>query len=99
MVIIANVAYPSEHSTEVGKRLLKLPPLPSYMTIKGPFVIGDVGVGIKVTTIFEFDQTKTAEAMEFVGNRYAQYIGVPGFTYNVAIWFEIKEALKMVGIG
>lgn len=99
MVIIANISYPSEHSAEVGKRLLKAPPLPSNVTMKGPFVRGEVGVGIEAVTLFEFDQTKTAEVMQYVADRYAKYIGVPGFTYNVAVWFEAKEALKMIGLG
>ena len=99
MVIITFNAFPLESSTEVGKRLMKLPPLPPFMTHKGPFLISEVGTGIKSMNLFEFDQTKTAEAMDYVANRMAQYIGVPGFTYNVAIWFEATEALKMIGLG
>jgi hypothetical protein len=37
--------------------------------------------------------------MDYVANRLAKYIGVPGFTYSVKIWFEAKEALKMIGLG
>jgi hypothetical protein len=98
MVIIACNSFPPESSTEVGKRLMQIPPLPPFMTLKGPFLISDVGTGIKSIAVFEFDQTKTAEAMEYVANRYAKYIGVPGLTYNVAIWFEVKEAFKMIGL-
>jgi hypothetical protein len=68
------------------------------VTIKGPFLISEVGSGIKAIVLFEFDQTKTGESMEYVANRYAQYIGVPGLTYNVALWFEAKEALNMIGL-
>ena len=99
MVIIVTVSFPPESSTEVGKRMLKLPPLPTFMAMKGPFLNPEVSSGIKVITLFEYDQTKTGEAMESVANRYAQYIGVPGLTYNVALWFEAKEALKMIGLG
>lgn len=98
MVIIVTMSFPAASSTEAGKCMLKLPPLPSYMTMKGPFVNPEVGSGIKVIVLFEFDQTKTGEAMEFLGNRYVQYFGVPGYTYNIALWFEAKEALKMVGL-
>ena len=98
MVIIAFNSFPPESSTEVGKRLMQLPPVPPFMTLKGPFLISEVGTGIKSIVLFEFDQTKTGEAMEYVTNRCMKYIGVPGLTYNVAIWLEAKEALKMIGL-
>jgi hypothetical protein len=69
------------------------------MTIKGPYFSGEVGAGVKAIIIYEFDQTKTKEAMEYVGNRLAKYFGVPGFTYSANIWLEVKEALKMTGLG
>jgi hypothetical protein len=99
MVIIAITSFPPEHAKEVGKRLGDLPPLPAYMTIRGPYVSSEVGVGIKVITVYEFDQSKTREAIEFVGDRYAKYHGVPGLTYSVQTWSEVKEALKRIGLG
>ena len=27
------------------------------------------------------------------------FIGVPGYTYTVGTWFEVKEAFKMIGLG
>jgi len=98
MIIVGSLLFPPESSTEVGKCLLKLPPPPPFVTPKGPFLVPELGSGIKAINLFEFDQNKTAEAMEYVANRYAQYMGVPGLTYNVALWFEAKEALKMIGL-
>ena len=54
--------------------------------------------GRVLMALFEFDQTKTGEVMELLGNRYVPYFGVPGFTYNIALWFEAKEALEMIGL-
>jgi hypothetical protein len=99
MIIIATTSWPPESSPEVGKRLLKLTPLPPFMTQKGPFLISEIDTGIKGVCLYEFDQTKTAEAMVYVADRYAKYIGVPGLTYNVALCFEAKEAMKMIGMG
>lgn len=39
-----------------------------------------------------------AEAIEYVDNYYARFIGVPGFIYSVATGYEVKEALKMIGL-
>ena len=99
MVIISMVSYPPEQSKAMVSRMGELPPLPSYITMKGPYFSGEVGTGIKAIILYEYDQTKTKEAMEYVGTRLAKYIGVPGFTYSANIWLEVKEALKMTGLG
>jgi hypothetical protein len=93
------ISYPPEQVKEAVKRFRELPPVPSYMTIKGPFVIGELGQGIKTMTLYEYDQSKTKETLEYVGSRLAKFFGVPGFTYSVHTWLEVNEALKMVGLG
>jgi len=93
------VSYPPEQSKEAAKRFGDLPPVPSFMTIKGPYFSGEVGVGTKAIMLYEYDQTKTKEAMEYVGTRLGRYHGVPGYTYSFGIWFEVKEGLKMIGLG
>jgi hypothetical protein len=57
-----------------------------------------LGVGIKLISIWEYDPSKMAESVEFAANYYATFIGVPGFTYTIDTWFEIKEAFKMIGL-
>jgi len=99
MVTIAIVSYPPEGVKEMAKRLMAQPPLPAYMTMKGPYVSGEVGLGIKIITIYEYDQSKISEATEVLAARYAKYFGVPGFTYSLNIWLETKEALKAIGMG
>jgi len=99
MVIISFLSYPPEQVKEVAKRFGALPPLPAYITMKGPYVSSEVGVGIKTTSLYEYDQSKTKEAMQFVGGRVAKFFGVPGFTYSLHYWSEVSEALEMVGLG
>jgi hypothetical protein len=99
MLIVATVSYPTQYSAEFGKRVMQMPPPPSFIKIKGPFATSELGTGIKGMSLFEFDQDKTGEAMKYVADRYAKYIGVPGLTYNIVVWFEAMEALKMIGLG
>ena len=98
MVIIGMITFPTESSKEMGKRFKDIPPLPAYITKKGPYFSGELGLGIKGLSIFEFDPSKMAEANEFIANYYAIYIGVPGYTYTVGTWQEAMEALKMIGL-
>jgi hypothetical protein len=99
MVIVGMITYPPEQAKEVAKRFGQAPPLPSYITLKGPYINSELGVGTKVIAIYEFDQAKTREAMEYVSDRYAKYIGVPGLTYSHPVWLEVGEALKLIGLG
>ena len=98
MVIVGIMSFPPEQSKEIGKRFMAFPPLPPYMTLKGPYITHEVGVGIKTVTVYEFDQSKTREAIEFVANRYTTFYGVPGYTCSHNAWLEATEALKMIGL-
>ena len=98
MVTIGMVSFPAESSKEVGKCFNGLPTLPPYITRKGPYIGSELGVGIRAISIFEYDPSKMAEAVEFIGNYYAHFIGVPGYTYTIGTWFEVKEAFKMIGL-
>jgi hypothetical protein len=98
MVAIGMTSYPAESSKEMARRFMEIPPLPTYITRKGPYFGSELGVGIKTIAIYEYDPSKMAEAAEYIGNSYARFIGVPGFTYTVGTWLEAKEALKRIGL-
>lgn len=98
MVVLGMLSYPPEGANEVGKRFLANPPLPGYITMKGPYVSGVKGEGMQTLVVYECDRSKLADAMEFVTNRYVGYMGVPGLTFSVQVWMEVGEALKMIGM-
>jgi len=98
MIIIGTNSFPPESANEIGKRFLELPPVPDYMTLKGPYVHGMMEGGIQGIEFFELDKAKLAEGVEYVTNRYVTYFGIPGFRYAVAPYFEAQEALKMIGL-
>lgn len=97
MVIIGMLSYPPESEKEFMKRFLEQPPLPSYMTLRGPYGSSELG-GMQAIAIYEFDQSKLAEALLFVAARYTKYHGVPGFTSSAKPWLEAPEGLKIMGI-
>jgi len=98
MVIIGMQSYAPEGAKEMGKRFLGMGPVPSYITMKGPFIGGTKGEGIQTITLYECERSKLPDAFEALGNRYAAYIGVPGYTYSIQVWYEATEALKMIGL-
>jgi hypothetical protein len=98
MVIIGMLSYPPESAKEIGKRFLAQKPEPSYLTRKGLYILSKIGEGIQTITIYECENSKLSDGMDYIANRYTAYFGVPGFTYSVQVWFEISEALKMIGM-
>ena len=97
MVIISAMRFPQESASKVGQRFLELSPPPDYMTLKGPFIKG-TNQGIKALEIFDLDETKLAVGLDYVTQRCVSYFGIPGFTYEVDVFFEAQESLKLIGL-
>ncbi len=98
MAIITENMFPVGSAKDVGKTFLGLPPLPEYITIKGPYIHSDTKRGIRSILIYECDNDKLADALQVVGDRLANYFDVPGYTYSANVWNEAQEALKMIGL-
>jgi hypothetical protein len=99
MVIRTIVTYPTESAKEIAERFLKVPPFPDYLTRRGPYISSSVDEGVINLSIYELENSKLAEGLEFIGNYLAGFFGVPGFTYEIKPLYELEEALKMIGMG
>ena len=66
MVIMSIVSYPPEQAKEVVKRMGELPPVPSYMTMKGPYVSGELGTGIKAIILSGLSHFQATFDKEFI---------------------------------
>lgn len=98
MVIIGRMYYPTDSTQEMAKRFLEAPQIPDFMNRKGPYVGSSLEEGISIVALYELDNAKLAEGMDFVANYYAMFFGVPGFKYEIIPHFEVAEALKMIGM-
>ena len=99
MVIIARMSYPAESAKEMAKRYMEIPQLPDFITRKGPYVGANLSDGVLIEVLYELENSKLAEGMDFVANFYTMFFGVPGFKYEIYPYFEVTEALKMIGMG
>ena len=97
MVIINSIRFPQESASQVGKRFLEVAPPPDYMTMQGPYIKG-FDQGIKGIEIFTLDESKMALGLDYVTQRCVSYFGIPGYRYEINVFFEAQEALKMVGL-
>ena len=96
MVIITEVLYPPESSMEMVKRFATRPALPDFLTAKGPYFSSEKGEGVRALTIYEFDQAKLSDAIQFAAKGMVTYYGVPGFTYSVKPWIDVQEGMKLI---
>ena len=75
MIIVTNVSYPPERAQEIAERFTKAPPIPEYMTRKGPYISSNIGDGILTMSIYELDKSRLAEGLEFLGNYMVLFLG------------------------
>ncbi len=99
MVIIGQMSYPPESAHEMAKRYMEIPQIPDYMSRKGPYVGSNLSDGVSIFVVYELDNSKLADGMEFVANFYTMFFGVPGFKYQITPYFDVAEGLKMLGMG
>lgn len=98
MIIKSEVSYPPESANQIAKRFLESPQVPDFMTRKGPYVNSSVSEGILVMTLYELDNARLAEGLNFLGNFMTTYFGIPGFKYQFKPYFTVEEGLKMLGM-
>lgn len=99
MVIITTVTYPPERAQEMAKRFVELPQPPDYMIRKGPYVSTNIENGIYIISLYEIEKSNLANGLEYLGNYLANFFGVPDFKYDITPFFDVTEALKMIGMG
>ena len=98
MVLISMISNPPESGKEMIKRSMQLPRLPEYIRTIGPYINSTVGEGIKTLTIYEFEDSKFAEASKHINNLLQAFIGVPGFTFSLEVWIRAKNAYQSFGL-
>ena len=98
MILMSMIQNPPESAKEMVKRSMQLPRLPEFIKTRGPYISGVVGEGIKTLTIYDFEDSKYAEAIKHIGKVLGAFHGVPGFTYSIQVWFRAKDAYEAFAV-
>jgi hypothetical protein len=98
MILISMIQNPPESAKEMVKRSMQLPRLPEFIKTRGPYISAAVGEGIKTLTIYDFEDSKYAEAIKHIGKLLGAFQGVPGFTYSIQVWLRAKDAYEAFGV-
>ena len=73
-------------------KLCELPPLPEYITRRGPFIHEGAGDDDRIITIYEFDNSRLAEAWEIISNHFDVFRDIPDFTFFARRSIVFSEA-------
>ena len=82
-----------------ARQLSDLPPLPSYIAKRGPYIEGGEGVDKKIITTYEFDRSRLAEAWENIFKQSEVFRRIPGFSLSARILEESGEVKKFDFVG
>jgi len=96
MITIGIAKWPTEAAAEIGKRSVKMKPLPEFVQMIGPYMYPDENEGIVSLTIFKYDKAKAGEASDAIANGYMTFYGVPGYRYSLKLATSSAIVMKMM---
>ena len=96
MVIITESQYPWSSTISAVEALGKIAETPDFVKISGPFSTAEKGVGLRVLSLYEFDNTRYREVIDFITKRMLNFMTVPDYTWSMTPFYEMDEALKLL---
>ena len=94
MVIKCTLSVSLKSIKYFARQLSELPPLPSYIVKRGPYITGTGGADNKIITTYEFDRSRLAEAWENIFKQSDVFRAVPGFSLSARILKEGPEVRR-----
>jgi hypothetical protein len=76
---------PLKSIRDYASQIAELPPLPEYITKRGPYIDDAVGASNQTITIYEFDESKYPEAWKNIFKQLDAFHGIPGFTFSAQV--------------
>ena len=100
MVIKFTFPYSLKKTVDITKLLMALPNLPDYIVKKGPYTNNAVDEAHRsIVLLFEFDDSKFAEACRSIFRQMEDFYVIPGFTFSTQVMGETREAHRSMGWG
>lgn len=99
MVIVTTVSFNKNDMFRTEGHMGKLPPVPGYINMMGPYIKNvKFGGGIQTVHLFEFDESRLAEARDFISDRMRIYNEMADMSYSVELWLDLEDVLNLTGL-
>lgn len=96
MIMFGMMTFSAECAMTVAESYGKLPPIPEFMKITGPYIRSSIEEGISTISIFEFDDEKADEAIDYLKIRYALFAAINGVSTTLEEWLGVGTALQVL---
>lgn len=96
MIMIGTLSFSPENAKAVAEVYGNIAALPVFMKLTGPYIRGSITEGISTLSIFEFPNENSAEAVDYLKNRYAQFAQVQGVVNSLEEWLGVDIALSLL---
>ena len=85
MVIKCIFSIPLKSIRDYASQIAEQPPLPEYITKRGPYIDDAAGASNQTVTIYEFDESRFPEGWKRIFEQLDVFHGVPGFTFSAQV--------------
>ena len=91
MIIKCTLSVSLESIKYYGRQFSDSPPLPEYISKKGPYINNKKGAVHQIITIYEFDLSKYTEAWDCISKQLDAFPSIPGVTFSAHILKRGRE--------
>ncbi len=95
MVIKCSFSIPLKAIGDYSRQAKNLPPLPHFITKRGPYIDENQGSASQITTVFEFEKSKLLEAWQKISGHIDALRVVPGFKLSAQVMDIEREARRI----
>jgi hypothetical protein len=96
MVIITEASYPWSSLLLAAEAMEKVTAPPDFVTVHGPYLTAEKGIGSTVLAVYEFADERFREVADYISARMLNFIGVPGYTWEMKPYYPQAEAMKLM---
>ncbi len=96
MIMLGTLTFPADSAAAVAGNFGRIAPVPDFMKLIGPYVRSSIEGGISTISIYECDDARADEAVDYLTRRYATFADIQGVTANIEEWLGVDVVLQLL---
>jgi len=96
MIMIGTMTFAADCAMAVAENFGRTAPVPDLMKLIGPYVRSSIEGGISTISIYECDDARVDEAVDYLKQRYATFSAIPGVSANIEEWLGVGVVLQLL---
>jgi len=96
MIMFGLMKFTADCAQAVAENYIRMPPPPDFIKIIGPYIRSSIEGGISTISIYEFDDARSDEAIEYLQKRYATFAAIDGASATTEEWLGVETVLQLL---